>query len=112
MWSWIRIFIAAMVLAAVTHLAPRFPRLGALVLTLPIISILAFILTWEKSHEIAVISRLARETLVLVPLGLPVFIPLAMAPRWGLSFWPALAAGIALAAMPISAWLLFGPKAV
>ncbi|MGN6544712.1 MAG: hypothetical protein ACTHK7_06670 [Aureliella sp.] len=112
MWSWIKILIAALVLAAVTNLAPRFPRLGAFVLTLPIVSILAFILTWERDHDLAVISRLARETLVLVPLGLPVFIPLAMAPRLGWSFWWALAAGIALAAIPIAAWLAFGPREI
>ena len=40
--------------------------------------------------------RLARETLVLVPLGLPFFIPLAFASRLGLGFWPALGAGIVL----------------
>lgn len=112
MWTWIKILIAALVLAAVTNLAPRFPRLGAFVLTLPIVSILAFILAWQKNQDLTVISKLARETLVLVPLGLPVFIPLALAPRLGLSFWWALAAGIALAAVPIGAWLAFGPREI
>ena len=110
MWSWAKILIAALILAAVTNLAPRFPRLGAFVLTLPIVSMLAFILTWQKDHDLAVISRLARETLILVPLGLPVFIPLALANRLGLSFWTALTAGMFLAAVPICAWLALGPK--
>lgn len=110
MWNLARILIAAIVLALVSNLATRFPRMGAFVLTLPIVSILAFILTWQRDHDLVAVSRLARETLVLVPLGLPVFIPLALAPRWGMSFWAALAAGIALAAVSIGAWLAFGPK--
>ena len=110
MWNLAKILIAAIVLALVSNLATRFPRLGAVVLTLPIVSVLAFILTWQRDHDLVAVSRLARETLVLVTLGLPVFIPLALASRWGMSFWAALAAGIALAAVPISAWLVFGPK--
>ena len=109
-WNLAKIIIAAIVLALVSSVSTRFPRLGAFVLTLPIVSILAFILTWHRDHDLVTVSRLARETLVLVPLGLPVFIPLALAPRWGMSFWAALAAGIALAALSISAWLAFGPK--
>ncbi len=46
-------------------------------LTLPIVSIVAFIAVWDKDQELNTVARLARETLVLVPLGLPLFIPLA-----------------------------------
>ena len=53
----------------------------------PIVSILAFVMTWLKTGDLSTISRLARETLILVPLGFPCFIPFALADRWGLSFW-------------------------
>jgi hypothetical protein len=52
---------------------------------------------------------MARETLILVPLGLPLFIPLALAPRWGWDFWPSFVAGIVLASLTIGAWLWFVP---
>lgn len=110
MLSWLKVLIAAIVLALVTSTASRFPRMGAFVLTLPLVSILAFILAWQQDHDLANVSALARETLILVPLGLPVFVPLAFASRLGLSFWPALLAGIVLAAFPICGWLVFGPK--
>ncbi len=106
---WWRAVIAGLVVAGVSELADRHPRLGALLLTLPIVSIVAFVAVWQKEQDLSTISRLARETLVLLPLGLPFFIPLAFSQRLGLTFWPAFAAGIILASVTIGAWFQFGP---
>ena len=94
--------IAAIIVMGVTEVANRSPRIGALLLTLPIVSILAFIMTWTKHGDIATISSLSQETLVLVPLGLVFFVPLAFASRWGLSFWPAFWIGLAVASAVIA----------
>ena len=106
---WWRAVIAGLIVAGVSELADRHPRLGALLLTLPIVSIIAFIAVWTKEHNIETTARLARETLILVPLGLPFFVPLALSPRLGLGFWPAFAAGVVLASITIGLWLGFGP---
>ena len=60
---WWRAIIAGLVVASVSELADRFPRLGALLLTLPIVSIVAFIAVWNKEQDLTTVSRLARETL-------------------------------------------------
>ncbi len=106
---WWRAVIAGLVVAGVSELAGRFPRLGALLLTLPLVSIVAFIAVWQKERDTGKIARLSRETLVLDPRGLPFFVPLAFAPRLGLSFWPAFTAGIALASLSIGLWFWLGP---
>lgn len=106
---WWRAIIAGIVVASVSELADRFPRVGALLLTLPIVSIVAFIAVWNKEQDIITVSRLARETLVLVPLGLPLFIPIAFSDRFGLGFWPALFAGVAIASAAIGLWFWLGP---
>ena len=108
---WWRAVIAGLVVAGVSELADRFPRLGALLLTLPIVSIVAFIAVWQKEQDMSTISRLARETLVLVPLGLPFFVPLAFSERLGLGFWSAFAAGVVLASVTIGLWFWLGPQA-
>ena len=43
-WNIVRVGIAAVTIVAVAELSKRFPRYGALLLSLPIVSILAFIL--------------------------------------------------------------------
>lgn len=106
----IRFIIPALIIITVSELARRSPRLGALLLTLPLISVLAFGAAWLKDHDLKSVSRLARETLILVPLGLPFFVPLAFAERLSLGFWAAMAAGSLLASTTIGVWFVYGPK--
>ena len=106
----LRFVIPALIIVAVSEVSRRNPRLGALLLTLPIISILAFGSAWVKDHDLKTVSSLARETLILVPLGLPFFLPLAFADRLGLNFWNAMLAGLLLASVSVGIWLAYGPK--
>jgi hypothetical protein len=106
----LRVGIVALIVVAVAELSKRYPRAGALLLSLPIVSILAILMSWFQHHDLPSISKVARETLILVPLGLPFFVPLALASRTGLSFWPSLVAGIVLASLTIGGWLLLGPR--
>src|SRR5215217_2698628 len=97
----VRGVIAGAVVIGVTVLSNRSPRLGALLLTLPLVSIIAFLSTWQRQHDLPRISLLALDTLVLVPLGLPFFVPLAWAGRLGLGFWTAFGLGLVLASTTI-----------
>ena len=106
----LRGLIAGAVVVGVSELSKRSPRLGALLLTLPIISIVAIVSTWRKNHDLANLSLLSRETLILVPLGLPFFIPLAFAQQWGLGFWSAFVLGLLLASATIGLWMWLGPS--
>ena len=113
MWMLIvRGVIAGAVVVGVTVLSSRFPRWGAFLLTLPLVSILAFVSTWQQKHDLRTISQVALETLVLVPLGLPFFVPLAWAGRLGLSFWGAFGLGLVLASITVGLWLRLGPKTI
>ncbi|WP_442508822.1 DUF3147 family protein [Novipirellula sp. SH528] len=103
-WMIVKALISAAVIVAVAEIAGRMPRVGALLLTLPIISILAFVMTWNKEHDMSSIAALARATLVLVPLGLPFFVPFAISNRTGLSFWPSFVIGVLLASITIGTW--------
>lgn len=108
-WPLVKASISAAVIVAVAEVSSRFPRLGALLLTLPLVSILAFIMLWNKEGEMTTIAQLAKETLVLVPLGLPFFIPFALSNRTGLSFWPSFAVGVRFASITIGLWFRLGP---
>ncbi len=109
-WLIVKTLISAAVIVAVSEIAGRYPRFGGLVLTLPVVSIIAFVMTWTKQGEMGTITNLARETLVLVPLGLPFFVPFALANRTGLSFWPSFVLGLVLASLTIGAWFQYGPS--
>ena len=106
----IRGCIVAAVVVVVAELSKRSPRLAAAVLALPALTILAFVMSWWQHHDLDVISSFAKETLVLVVMGLPLFVPLIYCNRWGLGFWGSVTSGVALAAVTIAAWLVFGPR--
>ena len=103
---------AGFIVVSVAELSRRFPRLGALVLTLPIVIPAVFILMYLRSRDLTPISRMSREILMLIPLGLPFFVPLALAERLQLSFWIAFALGLVLVAATISVYLYMTPKGV
>jgi hypothetical protein len=96
---------AGAVVVAVSEIAARFPRLAALILFVPIVVPLVFIAMYMKQPNVGPISSLARQSLLLIPLSLPLFVPMALADRWGLSFWGALAVGLALLAGTIGTYL-------
>jgi hypothetical protein len=80
-WNIIRVLIAAATIVAVAELSKHFPCYGALLLSLPVVSILAFLFSWFHFHDLPVISKLTRETIVLVVLGLPFLLPFGFAER-------------------------------
>ena len=111
MWNTIlKTIVTASIIVAVSQLGQRSPRWGALLLSLPLTSILAFSLGWFEYRNLPQLFRMARETLILVPLGLPFFAPLAFAERWRLSFGTAIRTGVMLAWASIGAWMAWGPS--
>jgi hypothetical protein len=108
----VRVAILVAIIVSVSEVSRRSPRLGAFLLTLPIVSILAFGTTWFANHDLRIVSRMARETLILVPLGLPFFLPLAFAERLELGFWTAMGIGLILASASVGLLLWFAQRAV
>ena len=109
-WNIVRVGIAAITIVAVAELSKRFPRYGALLLSLPIVSVLAFIMSWHQYHDLPAISKLAKETTILVLLGLPFFVPMMFLGQFGVGFWTSLVLGIVLASLTVGAWLLLAPS--
>ena len=109
LWAIARVLIAAIIIVAVAELSKRYPRYGAVLLSLPVVSILAFIFSWFQHRDLPAISKLARDTLVLVLLGLPFFVPFVLAQRLGLGFWTCFASGTILATTTIVVYLAFWP---
>lgn len=109
-WNIVRVIIVAITVVVAAELSKRFPRYGALVLSLPIVSMLAFLLSWFQYRDLPAVSRLAKETLVLVPLSLPFFVPFVFAERMGIGFWSCFGIGVSLASLSIGSWLLWAPS--
>lgn len=108
LWQFSKIAISAVLIATTSTVAQRQPRLGALLLSLPVVSILAFVFMWIEHRDMASVAKLAQETLILLPLSLPFFLPLALGKHYGFGFWTCFVAGMFMTSLTIGCWLRYG----
>jgi hypothetical protein len=97
--------IAGLVVVAVSEVAVRYPRVADVILAVPLVVFAVYAVMYLRTPDLAPISRMARQMLILVPLSLTFFVPLAFADRLHLSFWPAFAIGLALVTATVTAYL-------
>ena len=85
-----------MIIAVASEVARRWPGWGALIVSLPLVSVLAMIWLWRDTHDPVRLASHAEATFWFVlPLAADVSAdPVHAAP--GPSFWAALAIGCAL----------------
>ncbi|MBA3881234.1 MAG: DUF3147 family protein [Chthoniobacterales bacterium] len=101
----IKILLSALIIFAVSEIAKRSSVLGAIVASLPIVSILAMIWLWRDTHDAVRVARLSSGILWLV---LPSLVLFALLPplllRWQLAFPTALL--VACAATVVAYFLM------
>jgi hypothetical protein len=88
--------LSGVMIALVSEVAKRSPSFGALIASLPLISILAMIWLWRDTADNERIAAHASATFWYVLPSLPLFLVLPLLLRHGWGFWPALALGCAL----------------
>ena len=92
----IKAALSGVIIAAASEAARRAPTLGALILSLPLVSLLAFIWLWRDSGDSVRIAALSESTFWYVLPTLPMFLVLPALLRHGIGFWIALIACCAL----------------
>ena len=97
--------IAGFVVVAVSEVARRSPRVADVILAVPLVVFAVYALMYLRTPDLAPIARMARQMLVLVPLSLTFFVPLAFAERLDLTFWAAFAMGLALVTASVGTYL-------
>lgn len=95
----VKVLLSALIIAAVSEIAKRNPALGALVVSLPMVSLLAIIWLWFDTRDTSRIADHAEATFWYVLPSLPMFLALPLMLRAGLNFWLALAASCVLTAV-------------
>lgn len=92
----VKALLSGVIIAVVSEVAKRSPGLGALIASLPLISVLAMIWLWRDTSDVARIAAHAEATFWLVLPTLPMFLLLPYLLRHGTGFWLAMAASCLL----------------
>ena len=110
MYLMLKAALSGVIVAAASEVARRWPGVGALIVSLPLVAILAMIWLWRDTHDSARISQLSESTFWFVLPSLPMFLLIAWALRQGMPFWLALALGCALTTALYLLMIGIGPK--
>lgn len=88
--------LSGVIIAAASEVARRWPGWGALIVSLPLVSILAMLWLWRDTHDPVRLAAHSEATFWFVLPSLPMFLLIPLLMRQGWSFWAALLAGCAL----------------
>jgi hypothetical protein len=87
----IKALVSGAIIAVVSEVAKRSPGLGAIILSLPLTALLAFIWLWFDTSDKDGIATLAQSAFWFVLATLPMFLLLPWLLRNDVGFWAALA---------------------
>lgn len=104
----IKCILSGIIIAVVSEAAKRSPSFGALIVSLPLVSLLGIVWLWRDTEDTERIASLAESTFWYVLPSLPMFLVLPAMLRAGVGFWPSMAAscGLTIALYFVTAWAL------
>lgn len=106
----IRAAVSGVIIAIVAGVSKRYPGLGGLIASLPLISVLGMVWLWRDTHDPTRLADHATGTFWFVLPSLPMFLLIPALLRRGAPFWIALAAGCGLTMALYAAMVWIGPR--
>ena len=105
MYLVLKALLSGVIVAAASELARRSSLLGAVLISLPLLSILAVIWLYRDTRDTNAVAELSWSILWVILPSLVFFVVLPLALRSGIAFWTALALACAATALAYGAWI-------
>jgi hypothetical protein len=96
MYGILKALLSGIIIALVSEISRRSPALGALIISLPLLSVFAMIWLWQDTHDPERLAAHAQATFWYVLPSLPMFLVMPMLLRSGVAFYPSIALGCLL----------------
>ena len=91
----IKALVSGVIVAAASEVARRWPGIGGLIVSLPLVSLLAFIWVWMDTRNSEKVAELSQSAFWFFLPSMPMFLALPAMLRAGLSFWMAFVIAVA-----------------
>jgi hypothetical protein len=92
----VRALLSGLIIALIAVIGKKAPAAGALIASLPLISILGMVWLWHDTGDRILLANHAEATFYFVMPSLPMFLLIPAMLRSGFGFWLSLGAGVAL----------------
>jgi hypothetical protein len=106
----IKAALSGIIIAIVSEVAKRYPGFGALIASLPLVSVLGMIWLWHDKPDVANMANHVQATFWFVLPSLPMFLLIPMLLKTGWNFWAALAVGCVLTTALYLIMTAIGPR--
>ncbi|MEK7264649.1 MAG: DUF3147 family protein [Pseudomonadota bacterium] len=106
----LKALLSGLIIGIVSEVARRSPGFGALIVSLPLISLMGIIWLWRDTQDVVRIAAHAEATFWYVLPSLPMFLLVPALLRRGLAFWPALGLGCAVTIVLYFLMVAIGPR--
>lgn len=95
----LKALISGLLIAVASEVARRWPGVGGLIVSLPLVSLLTFIWLWRDSRDPVKVAELSASTFWFFLPSMPMFLVLPALLRHGIGFWPAMGLAVAMTAL-------------
>ena len=102
--------LSGLLIAIISEVSKRFPGLGGLLASLPLVSVLGMIWLWHDKPDTLNIAAHSEATFWFVLPSLPMFLIIPALLRSGFGFWLSLALGCAVTIGLYSLMIWLGPR--
>ena len=102
--------LSGALIVAIGEIGRRLPTVGALIASLPLVSVLGMMLLWWGRPDADNMARHAEATFWYVLPSLPMFLVMPIMLRHGTGFWVALVTGCALTVVLYTLMTTFGRR--
>lgn len=107
---WTRAALSGLLIALASTIARRQPGLGALIVSLPLVSVLSMIWLWRDDPDAGRMASYVGNTFWYFLPSMPMFLLIPALLRRGLDFWPSLAIGCAVTVLLYLATVWIGAR--
>jgi len=110
LYLFLKAAISGILIAVASEIAKRYPGFGALVASLPLVSVLGMIWLWHDKPDAQNMAAHAGATFWYVLPSLPMFLLIPALLNRGVPFWGALLAGCVLTMVSYAAMTGIAPR--
>jgi hypothetical protein len=110
LYLFIKAGISGAIVAAASEVARRWPGIGGLIVSLPLVSLLAMVWLWRDTGEPERVAELSLGAFWFFLPSMPLFLILPALLRAGVGFWVALGAAIAVTLILYAGMFWLAPR--
>lgn len=100
-----KVILTAFIIVLVSEVSKRSSFIAAVLVSLPLTSLLSFIWIYIESKDLQKISSLSSDVLLMILPSLVLFIALPLFIKWGMNFWISLSLSCVLTALTYTAYV-------